>query len=782
MSAVEEDKIIKQYQPLIRALVPYEQQNRLLEGINKFSKRLPSSVRRIVKEEVLRLTSLTDAPADNSAFAQFPVLKFQHFGISMRLDKVGAQILKNETALYQNRYTVGVFESVMDSDHYQAHMKREQFKKVVDAFTVEAQSFTDIDFGDDIAITPNFTVCSSEFEKGRHCTLSALAFESMAVETRRPPNAASGEEITFTFPEIRGLTQQPIQVSYRLDAMKYNKHTGKYDSHFLLSADTDPKIKAVLKRYIEATAYQQPLQRELEIERAMQDLERDRLLENSPWLPVFIKRGPDGMEPIIALLTKANAQFNSVSDVLSVLGHRSNFAAVVKELLTYREAFVIYGTLKTKKGDTKIVATHRQLAADNQLAALIYLLNKNKSLKCLQCRLDEISSDDKIKAFSIHDMSPKTYPELESLSHVVYCRDISDTLSELTLGEKCGFNALPKRFIADSTHRPIGYVMEEELDRRCETRYLVDKAASIKLGLLSSLDATVNDLSAKGMKLTVAPGEHKIGTDIRVSIPELKIKNEHYRVVSYDPPSGIIRLCIANETRRNRGGAYVDAIVEDNSAYFKMRDIARMQRATHRYLWELSIRHLPSLSVLCVMNRHILDRMKTVYQSESSDDLYPFSKTQSVTPLHGFFADKDAVKPKSQLLELLFKGKRSTALIVHCMRKSDERLVYISEKDFEYGGMRQQIQRKLDDESIQLCTSDVTSVRCHDATTPLTKKRLAQLSKLDKTMYDKLAGMQDGYTHCIYVTNISALQNDLIRARMRVAKKKREGATSGSAS
>ena len=775
MSAVEEEQIIKQYQPLIRALVPYEQQDRLLEGINKFSKRLPSNVRRVVKEEVIRLTSLTDAPADNSAFAQFPVMKFQHFGVSMRLDRVGAQILKNETALYSNRYTVGVFESIMDSDHYQVHMKREQFKKVVDAFTVEAQSFTDIDFGDDIALRPNFTVSSNEFEKGRNCSLSSLAFDSMALETRRPPNSSTGDEITFTFPEIRGLTQHPIEIKYSLEAVKYNKHSGKYDSQFQLSPETDPKIKAVIKRYIKATAYQQPLQRELEIERAMQDLERDRLLENSPWLPVFVKRGLDGMKPVIALLTKANAQFNSVNEVLNVLGHRSNFSELTKELLTYREAFVIYGTVKTKKGDTNIVVTHRQLAADNQLAGIIYLLNKSKTLRCLQCRMEEVTGDDKVKAFSIHDMTPKSYPDLESVSHIVFCRDISDKLSELTLGEKCEFSALPKRFVADKKQSPIGYVMEKELDRRSETRYLVDKAASVKLGLLTSLDATVNDLSAKGMKLTVSPGEHKIGKEIRVSVPELKIKNGHYRVVHFDAASGVLRLCITDD----KIGANVDAIVEDNSAYFKMRDVARMQRATHRYLWELSIRHLPSLSVLCVMNRHILDRMKTVYQSESSDDLYPFSKTQSVTPLHGFFADKDKIKPKSQLLELLFKGKRTAALIVHCMRKSDERLVYIPEKDFQYGAMRQQIQRKLDEESIQLCTSEVTSVRCHDATTPLTKKRLAQLSKLDKAMYDKLSSMQDGYTHCIYITNISALQTDLIRARMRVAKNKRDGARTG---
>ena len=85
MSAGDEQAIIKQYQPLIRALIPYEQQNKLLEGINKFSKRLPSSVRKVVKEEVVRLTSLTDAPADNSAFAQFPVMKNSSKKLSMLL-------------------------------------------------------------------------------------------------------------------------------------------------------------------------------------------------------------------------------------------------------------------------------------------------------------------------------------------------------------------------------------------------------------------------------------------------------------------------------------------------------------------------------------------------------------------------------------------------------------------------------------------------------------------------------------------------------------------------
>ena len=171
---------------------------------------------------------------------------------------------------------------------------------------------------------------------------------------------------------------------------------------------------------------------------------------------------------------------------------------------------------------------------------------------------------------------------------------------------------------------------------------------------------------------------------------------------------------------------------------------------------------MPSLSVLCVMNRFTLDRLKTVYQSDASDDLYPFSRTQNIIPLHGFFADKGQAKPKSQILEAMFKETSEQALVVHCVRKSDSRLVYIKERDFLFSKLRTQIKTQLDEEKIHLSATDVTAIRCHGAITPLTKKRLAQLSKLDKAMYDKLETMQAGYTHCIFITNMSALHHDLV--------------------
>ena len=779
MSAGDEQAIIKQYQPLIRALIPYEQQNKLLEGINKFSKRLPSSVRKIVKEEVVRLTSLTDAPADNSAFAQFPVMKFKHFGVQMRLDKVGAQILKNETSLYQDRYTVGVFESVMNSDFYQTQIKKEQFKKIVDAFNVESQSFTDIDFGDDIAVRPNFTISSPDFEKGRHCPISSLSHRGIWVETKRPPTVSTGDVITFTIPEVAGFTKEPTEIALELDSVKYNKHLGKYESHFVFTSDVDLALLATLKRYVSITAFKQPLQRDLEIERAMQELERDRILENSPWLPVFLAPERRSLKPVIALYTKANVEHNNCEKILASLRDKPIFEVLCQELLKYNEAYVFHGNIKTKSGNVQITATHRQLLAMGQLNALVYLLAKSNDFICTHCRLDTISKEDRQKAFAIHDIASKEFEQLASISHVVYCKDVSNYLRNLTLAAKCEFKPLSKALRASGKNWRIDFVMEEDLDRRCENRYVMDKPASIKIGLLSSLDARVVDLSASGMQLNIAP-QSELQNEIRVTVPELKIKGEKYKVVYHDPSTGVVRLCLADDPRKDKVCSSVDNMVEENSAYFKVRDIARMQRLTHRYLWELAVRHMPSLAVLCVMNRYTLDRLKTVYQSENSDDLYPFSRTQNIIPLHGFFADKGQAKPKSQMLETMFKESTESSLVVHCVRKSDSRLVFIKEKDFLFSKLRLQIKTQLEEDKIQLSATDVTAIRCHGATTPLTKKRLAQLSKLDKTMYDKLESMQAGYTHCIFITNMSSLHHDLVKDNL-IAKPEVKNLTNGGA-
>ena len=210
--------------------------------------------------------------------------------------------------------------------------------------------------------------------------------------------------------------------------------------------------------------------------------------------------------------------------------------------------------------------------------------------------------------------------------------------------------------------------------------------------------------------------------------------------------------------------------VHKNYAWFKNKDTNLLHRNTHRFLWELAVRHHPSASILCITNRYLLNRLKTVYQTPASDDLYPFSSIENVVPMHGFFADKDAQKPKSKLLVDMFHGAVTGVSVVHCVRKSDNKLVYLPETDFLYGTMRKHVHNHIQEDKVELCVTKIDVVRCQSESSPMTKKRLAQLSRIDKPMYDRFNVMQSSYSHVLYLTSESVLQQAVLRARLRPVK------------
>jgi hypothetical protein len=186
-----------------------------------------------------------------------------------------------------------------------------------------------------------------------------------------------------------------------------------------------------------------------------------------------------------------------------------------------------------------------------------------------------------------------------------------------------------------------------------------------------------------------------------------------------------------------------------------------------RFVWELAMRHHPSASVLCVANRFLLDRIKTLYIDEDSQDLYPFSQEQNIAPLHGFFADQGESKPKSALLQTILKSKSWQSGVIHCQRKADQKLVYIKENDYLYKSLRQNISLHLSEEKTELCVTRIQARQCDNSVSSMTKKRLAQLSKVDKVMYEKMLNMQGSYTHVIYLSNESALQTALTSAKLK---------------
>lgn len=756
--------VIKQYKSLINKLIPLQQENRLLEGLNKFSSRLPSRVRNIIKDEVIRLTALTDAPADNSEFARFPVLKFKHFGIAMRLDKVGREILQRETSRFFDRYTVGVFESVMNSEHYQSFIKQEQHEKIVKAFSVESQYFNDIDFADDLAIRPNFTVFSPAFDKGKACTLASLSHKTMVVETKRTPTIDAEHNVfIFTFPKVAGFTERQSELSYKLEATTFNKEMSVFESTFSLLPATSKKIVERLTNYVKSSVNQFPLQRELEIERVLQNLERDRILANSPWIPLFLGYKDDQLRPLFELMTPTNIEYNERYSNLIDLPAQKIYDNLIKELEIQKESFLLKGVIQHKNQEIHVAATHRQLATNGLVKQFIEQATQSDKFSVIQYRLESVSNSHKSVAFDIHDIIASEYSELSDITHILFCKDVSNWIGDLKITDPEPFKPFPKAIIDDLTRWPITAVMEDQSDRRAEARYLMNAPAFIKTGLFTQHEATLNDLSASGLKLTLqTPTEIEFDEIIKVSIKSLKLSGQKYQIVKYNKTSGILHLKLPPQLVKSEGQK-LRGLFNNNSEYFTQRDMSIRQRNIFRFLWELSIRNLPCASVLITNNRFTIDRLKTIYHKEDSFDLKPFAVLANEVPLHGFLADKDAIGPKSQLLEDMLRKNVRDAHVVHVERSKNKQIIFVNEQEFLFGKVRGQISEHVAKNAVEPFITHLSAMRCKDPNTPLTSKRLAQISKIDLNIYTKLNTMQKGYTHVLYITNVSLFHSVLLK-------------------
>lgn len=756
--------VIKQYQSLINKLISLKQENLVLEELNKFSGRLSGHDRNIIRNEVARLSSETEESADNSAFAEFPLLKFKHFGIPMLLDRVGKEILLRETKRFHNRYTVGVFESVMNPEHYQSILKKEQQKKIVKAFSVESQSFDDIDFGVDLAIRPNFTIFSLTFDKGKKQVIASLSFRGMVVESKRPPAYDSEQRIfVFTLPNVTGLTNKTTDITYELEDSSFNKETSVFESVFSLTADTPKKFIDRLTKYVENSVNQFPLQRELEIERVMQNLERDRILEYSPWIPLFMGYKLGTLYPLFELMTVTNTEYNKHYSNLKDLPTKDIFHNLIKELDIYKESFLLKGVIENKGQEVYVAATLRQLESSGLIKQFIERATQSDKFRVIQYRLEAIQAEHKSVAFDIHDIIASEYSQLSDITHVLFCKDVTDWIGKLKITSPAPLKPFPKSIIDDLSRWPLTAVMEDQADRRTEARYLMNTPAKIKTGLFKQHDAILNDLSAQGLKLTlVKPDKVQFDDTVNVSVKALKLSSQTYNIVYYNQASGVLHLKLTEQLVQTEGRK-LRGLFRNNSNYFNQRDLSERQRNIYRFLWELCIRNMPCASLLVTDNRITIERLKTVYVKKDNIDLQPFSAIGNEVPLHGFLANKDAIGPKSNLLEEMLRNNRRDAYVIHLVRSNGKQIVFIKEQDFLFGKIRNQISEHVAQNSVEPYITHICSICCTDSSTTLTSKRLAQISKIDLNIYKKINALQKGYTHVLHITNLSVIHSVLLK-------------------
>lgn len=759
-----EQDIIKQFKPVIQALIPYQQQGRLLEGLNRFSSRLDAKARNIIKEEVIRLTSQTDAPADNSAFAQFPVKKFAHFGIQMTLDKVGSEILKRETARYLDQYTIGVFESITSSDHYQHLVKRQLREKIINAFTVQSQSFEDIHFGDDLSVTPNFSVSSPVYQNGRSVSVVALSANSLTISFTRPPTFTETENVPIVMPAISGLCQLNQVIHYDFCAIEFNSRTQRHDARFTLS-ENDQEWHPRIKQYLERIMLRFPLERDLEIERAMQATDRDRIVQHSPWVPIFLEGTNDYLRPKIAKLTVDNIQRYPSCRENNWLPGKNALQRILQELRAFKEVFVLRVTVPKEQGKAiQICATTRQLERQPLLSSVIHLGMEHQSLEIWQYRLQSVQASHIDTAMTLQDIKVQDSANLSTLNHILFIRSVTEQLGILKNYHKVQPEKLPRSFMDAGPHWELEYVMDADMDRRKHPRFNIAREAQVKAGILATYPAIVKDISAQGIKLQLQVPQDAVPMlprELKVTVPAFKLRGQRYNLLAINSDTLELRLQIAQGGNTQK---LVSQIALKAANFTPIENLRSRQTIIYRYLWELTARNFANAAILVVTGRQMYQRLKTVYLPLTTNDLHPFSPSGQSAPTHGILADMDKSPPDSSVLKSLLQQAERFHLTIHCERKSDQRLISLTAHQCFDSGLREQIKTSLTEQELMLYVTSLDCQKIQSPTTIMTKQRLALLSKIDIDVYEKLLTFQQNYSHVLHVIDVSPLLHQMMLA------------------
>ncbi|GGF52888.1 hypothetical protein GCM10011338_01240 [Alteromonas lipolytica] len=304
--------------------------------------------------------------------------------------------------------------------------------------------------------------------------------------------------------------------------------------------------------------------------------------------------------------------------------------------------------------------------------------------------------------------------------------------------------------------------MDESLDKRREIRFGITTEAVVKTTLINQFTAVVSDISKTGLQLCLTDcNEHVLPPDVKVSIAELKLKSQRYKVLDYDSVTGLLRLKALNKENLTRLVRQLHSVAMVQP---RVQNLVKQHSMLFRYVWELTCRHFPAPALQVITGRQMVNRLKTLYMPECAAALYPFEMSDHKAPLHGFFADMGKSPPDSSALRRLLQKAERFHLAINCERKSDQKLISLTAYQCFGSSLRNAIKQALQENEVGLYICGIECQINRDINTPMTEQRLALLLKIDLDVHEKLLALQKSYSHVIYLADFSAFLNALMLA------------------
>lgn len=737
-------------QKYVDALIPYAIRNKLNVGFAKLANEVDLRLRHIITGEVKRRIAPATKGVDISFFAKYPTTTINIGKFDLELDKIGEIVLQKELKRYNQKYTVGVQEALVDTERYNTTYKKDLRENIGDAFQLNSVSYHDLAYGNDESIKPSFSI---EIEAlSPSTTLSVISFRDDKIEVMLPHRTPLplGTELVVKIPSSRFTEGKEIVLQATLSqTMVADKGKRCTALCTLQKAQTMMSVNA-FKAAIAKSKISNPMAKEQEVARTAHTVMRDLVFANSPWFTMFCLRGPRCLTPHSVIMTEVNQALYHRVVKKGLFSDPGVFKRICRELLLTSECYVF--AIEYENSDQyQYIATLNELVKTTLLLQFMDEGRKRKRVSIFQCRQSLVDKNTLRNAAKYHELSKVGKTELAQLHSSIFVRDITSDVDHLETVLPVSHAPLLDDFKVSNVTSPVVWVFNNaDFDNNEEARYAFEKEVIIKNGLFSRVRGVSKEISCKGVvvSLTAPLPDQLIGQDIILSMPTIGIPWTKFKLVHRSKD----RLTLRFEAHNKRKIDQIETLVNKNKVYFSERNLTQQRKEIYRCLWELGVRSAPYISVLCRSKSK--DKLFQAFKKSSPNDYQGFSRDNNFS-LYGLLADKGAETPRSGILASLLSGASMTRSIAEWKVKNTQ--AYIQVRDIEYK------HPKMKNEIVDLATNktytytQLVSKRVAYRDIPMLEERYQWLSSIDTKEMQSLKKRVKDITHVVYLASLSSL-------------------------
>lgn len=742
---------------MIAALVPFAAHGKLSVGLNKLKARINKNDLEEIRYEVNRLITPSHEEVDNSEFAKGKSFNLKINEIKLCLDAVGKRILKEELQRHNNNYSQGVCEAISSPDRYDQQVKKEDEQKKTEAFSVDCiKGNSEIPL-DKMMLVADFTVSSMHIEENTPLVIHYLSKNEIAIELKSKPKLKKGDNLSFTFPALPLVTEDPQTVGYHCVSVNALPSRNLFTAVFKL--EPDDRWAEITEQYIKLNCNSCPLVAEQEEQRTQRQLLKDTIVSNMPICATLCEQQNNRLVPHTVLLSQGtqSAQFNEVHKA-SPSFNKALFERLSKEFSRSRETYQFSFSESIHGVERTFVANLGELSKDKMLGSFIAKGLLNKNLKILKLTLVS-TSDHQLTKTEILD-SP-TPPELKKFKYIIYSSDVSCELNHFVVCNTAKGRPLPPHYKMNDDNHSVEVCMPNHCNLRTEPRYKFTAEVKLKSSWFNSTEGSILDISSRGLKVKIAKDNFSFKQQIAISIPAFELSKIEYNIIHYDQESNEIHLAMTDKSN-DKFAERIAKILAHNATHFDPSGLQRIKEPLFDYMWDIVAKTVPGVHILLGQGKSAKQQLIVAQTDGQQKSLAPFKLTDNRLPTHGWLANKDSSDLSSQRLSDFMEGNSGPQRSMFYINKQEGSYTSLSDGALDNEDIRLKLRKAITLKKALLVAHTMQAANYHRLDESWYEKRCVHLEVVDKLAIQRIKKQETNLAKILSIIPVSMLHQFLL--------------------